>query len=220
MSHTLICPGCKVRLTVGDDRAGTSFDCPSCDTAVHAPSSSSAAPPQIPTDSQDIFPTNHRSPLESHASWWRARSPKTKRWIRVAGLSLVAGVVAWMAVAAVRGVPPPVGERKDMSTFTIGIKQKIPVQIDQFKKIGLKAESYSASDKYPNLFGVVTVPVDRVYLEDPLTRGGDWYTRARLTSCYHNSNEPTVRTSSAERFATGSDASALREIWISVEMLP
>ena len=37
MPITLICPGCQTRLTVGDDRAGTTFRCMLCATAISVP---------------------------------------------------------------------------------------------------------------------------------------------------------------------------------------
>lgn len=37
MPIALLCPGCKTRLTVGDDRSGTTFTCPRCSTAISVP---------------------------------------------------------------------------------------------------------------------------------------------------------------------------------------
>jgi hypothetical protein len=45
MSITLICPGCKTRLSVGEDRAGTTFDCPKCFTRISVPVIERATPP-------------------------------------------------------------------------------------------------------------------------------------------------------------------------------
>ncbi len=45
MPIVLLCPGCKTRLTVGDDRAGTTFGCPRCATPISVPVVESATPP-------------------------------------------------------------------------------------------------------------------------------------------------------------------------------
>ena len=37
MSITATCPGCNVRLTLGDDRAGDRFECPNCDATIKVP---------------------------------------------------------------------------------------------------------------------------------------------------------------------------------------
>ena len=51
MPLALLCPGCKTRLTVGDDRAGTSFVCPRCTPSISVPVVAKAppsAPPPLP----------------------------------------------------------------------------------------------------------------------------------------------------------------------------
>lgn len=37
MAIIILCPDCKTRLTLGDDRAGETFECPRCDTAITIP---------------------------------------------------------------------------------------------------------------------------------------------------------------------------------------
>ncbi|HEV3385104.1 MAG TPA: NINE protein [Gemmata sp.] len=44
MAIILICPGCSARLTLDDDRAGSTFDCPTCGTKISVPVSSTSAP--------------------------------------------------------------------------------------------------------------------------------------------------------------------------------
>jgi hypothetical protein len=54
MPITLLCPGCKTRLTVGDDRAGTTFNCPKCSTAISVPVVVPApAPSPVAVDFED-----------------------------------------------------------------------------------------------------------------------------------------------------------------------
>ena len=43
MAIVVLCPGCSIRLTLGDDRAGTTLNCPNCDKAI-----SVAAPVSTP----------------------------------------------------------------------------------------------------------------------------------------------------------------------------
>ena len=45
MTITLHCPGCTTRLTFGNDRAGTSFSCPRCTSAIHVPLASPSPAP-------------------------------------------------------------------------------------------------------------------------------------------------------------------------------
>src|ERR1700722_16373737 len=37
MSIVVLCPGCSIRLTLGDDSAGTMFNCPECDGTIRIP---------------------------------------------------------------------------------------------------------------------------------------------------------------------------------------
>lgn len=48
MAIVVCCPACKVRLTMGDDRAGDRIDCPNCDSPIRIPGPS-PAPPPIPS---------------------------------------------------------------------------------------------------------------------------------------------------------------------------
>ena len=42
MAIVVFCPGCRVRLTLGDDRAGTTFGCPKCKTPISLPRAAAA----------------------------------------------------------------------------------------------------------------------------------------------------------------------------------
>jgi hypothetical protein len=224
MSIVLNCGKCHTRLTVADDRAGTEFECPACDAMI-----------QLPLSLDDATLTPHPTAgssfeVVSIAKWsWAKLSPRAKIIIPVAGVLAVVltttALLAWprtlppAADDGSRTVPLAVDERKDMQSYIRELKPKIPVQIEQFKSIGLKADSYEPSNKFPDLFGTVTVKVDRVYLEDKVTGKSGLYSRAKLTSCYHNFTGPTVRISSSSDYARHAYSSALREIWPSVEML-
>lgn len=48
MAIVLLCPKCAVRLTLDDDRGGTTFECPKCATAITVPVLLSPAPPTPP----------------------------------------------------------------------------------------------------------------------------------------------------------------------------
>jgi hypothetical protein len=50
MPLVVICPSCKTRLTLGDARAGTSFECPRCDVMIAVPVTISPPLP-VPTSS-------------------------------------------------------------------------------------------------------------------------------------------------------------------------
>ena len=54
MSLTIVCPVCATRLTVGDDRAGATFECPRCDAAISIPLPASPPPaPLVPESRGD-----------------------------------------------------------------------------------------------------------------------------------------------------------------------
>ena len=66
MAIVVLCPACRVRLTVGDDRAGETFECPRCDAAltIPLPSSPPALPVPVPHSDEDDEPRRkpHRPP--------------------------------------------------------------------------------------------------------------------------------------------------------------
>jgi hypothetical protein len=45
MAIIIVCPGCKTRLTLGDDRAGETFECPKCPEMITVPILSPPGPP-------------------------------------------------------------------------------------------------------------------------------------------------------------------------------
>lgn len=57
MAIILRCPGCSTRLTIDDDRAGTVFDCPNCDSAINVPLPATPIPATPVPDSADSSPT-------------------------------------------------------------------------------------------------------------------------------------------------------------------
>jgi ribosomal protein L37E len=48
MAIVVLCPHCRTRLTLGDDRAGETFDCPRCGKAITVPLVVSPPPPPRP----------------------------------------------------------------------------------------------------------------------------------------------------------------------------
>lgn len=48
MPITILCPGCKTRLTLDDYRAGTTFGCPKCATAINVPIVVESPPTPLP----------------------------------------------------------------------------------------------------------------------------------------------------------------------------
>jgi hypothetical protein len=48
MAVVILCPACGVRLTLGDDRAGTTLPCPICETAISVPVRESSPRPALP----------------------------------------------------------------------------------------------------------------------------------------------------------------------------
>jgi len=65
MAIIIFCPGCGTRLTVGDDRAGTSLECPKCDVAIAVPSvlPPPPAPPPTPPRPSGPVPPRGMPPL-------------------------------------------------------------------------------------------------------------------------------------------------------------
>lgn len=69
MPIVLLCPGCMTRLTLRDDRAGTTVDCPQCETAITVPillsSPPTAPPPQEVDYDDDLLPPSVPTPSKS-----------------------------------------------------------------------------------------------------------------------------------------------------------
>ena len=66
MALVVICPNCAVRLTLTDDRAGTTFDCPKCHVAITVPLLDPAPaplppPPSAPASDEDDTNLNRHS---------------------------------------------------------------------------------------------------------------------------------------------------------------
>ena len=102
---TLLCPGCKTRLTLGDDRAGTTLPCPKCGTAISAPVAARPVPPPRPATPPLPPPRPLPPPLPSSDTRSKpapASAPinvRTGLWVAL-GLF---GALCVVTVAAVRG---------------------------------------------------------------------------------------------------------------------
>ena len=66
MAIVVFCPGCKTRLTLGDDRAGETFECPRCDKPISVPMLvvPPAPPPPVPRGKATPPPLPPPAPLE------------------------------------------------------------------------------------------------------------------------------------------------------------
>jgi hypothetical protein len=64
MAITITCPSCSIRLTLDDDRAGTTFECPKCYEALTLPTLSTLSlPPEAsPTPAPEPEPQPPKSP--------------------------------------------------------------------------------------------------------------------------------------------------------------
>lgn len=85
-----------------------------------------------------------------------------------------------LAGCGVREEGPPADGGEDYEEYVAKLRKGTPIRVEQFKKKGLKAESYEVSTEYPMYFSEVVVKVPRVYLTNQVTGKGGWYTRARL----------------------------------------
>lgn len=86
MAIVIHCPACRTKLTVGDDRAGETFECPRCDEIVKIPRSApppsparsrySPRPPARVNDKEDEE-TDIRPRIDFPGAfvWWQRRSP-------------------------------------------------------------------------------------------------------------------------------------------------
>lgn len=96
MSIVLLCPSCGTRLTMGDDRAGETIDCPRCDSSITVPIVSHSSRPRTTS-------LPYPSPEENSVKSCGGRSPcranaKTLLCFIVGGLIISGG----MLVLAVR----------------------------------------------------------------------------------------------------------------------
>lgn len=99
MPIVVLCPGCKTRLTVGDDRAGTSLGCPRCATAIRVPAAVTPPPPPPPpsTPPRVIDYKPESEPPDSAPRRPRRARGAPVRWVALAVLLFaVVAVAVWL----------------------------------------------------------------------------------------------------------------------------
>lgn len=108
----------------------------------------------------------------------------------------------------------------DLQEYTAQLKPKVPVDMARFTAAGMKAESYTLHQHYPELLQDVTIRVEPVTLTDRMTAKSERYTRARLTLRQLDPPAPP-RTGDLRGAANRTHASAATPIeWATAEMLP
>jgi hypothetical protein len=151
---------------------------------------------------------------------WLSQQSRGTRCSVYLGTALFAIATIYFIWTGTKYAAPRVSEQEDMAAYTLDLKKKIPIQIDQFKASGYEADEYRISDN-PNVFESVAVRVKRVYIVDSITSKGGWYTRARLANYDSNSSGQTARVESVKSFANRAQANAFKGFaWSTVEMLP
>ncbi len=84
MPIIIFCPGCNTRLTLGDDRAGETIECPRCDAAITIPAMMPPPPPPSPVPpplppTPPIVHTWPAEPAEADAEEEEPRAPRSRR---------------------------------------------------------------------------------------------------------------------------------------------
>lgn len=104
MAIVVICPSCKVRLTLGDDRAGTIFSCPRCAAAISVSASTPSATPPPPSVRPAAVPSASPlpAPLPAPARPVDEESPVVgsgKPWVHNRRRVLVVGMLLLVALS-------------------------------------------------------------------------------------------------------------------------
>ena len=73
MAFVIICPGCATRLTLGDDRAGTTLACPNCESFIQVPTVQAKQRPLVSATSLPPVKKQSRTPIEFLCPACRAR---------------------------------------------------------------------------------------------------------------------------------------------------
>lgn len=96
MAIVVVCPGCSVRLTLGDDRAGTTLECPKCDSPMRVPGASLPSPVVIdyvpdkaPEDEPPIRRQKKGLPKQSFRHERRTTIRQTNRIVASVGIALL-----------------------------------------------------------------------------------------------------------------------------------
>lgn len=92
MAITVVCPSCTTRITIGDDRSGTTFNCPRCSAAINVPVIlSTASAPRSPLPIPATTPASrpplpipelvHEQKRDTRKSLAESLSPQRKRQV-------------------------------------------------------------------------------------------------------------------------------------------
>jgi hypothetical protein len=95
MSIVVQCPSCNIRLTLCDDRAGTTLRCPKCEGDITVPvPASSPTTPSLERTPPPPLPAPVPSPIEKPVEkTWRRRKPAASE---LSFLSFIAPIWPWM----------------------------------------------------------------------------------------------------------------------------
>lgn len=79
MAIIVFCPGCKTRLTMGDDRAGDTLECPQCDATITIPALMPPPPPPLPTAPPTVYTWPTAPAPDPDAAEEEPRAPRSRR---------------------------------------------------------------------------------------------------------------------------------------------
>ena len=122
MALVIICPSCKVMLTLGDDFAGTTLGCPKCGAAIRVPFTAPPLPPPHPMP----------PPLPSPSAG-RSHAPTPARIKRRAGRWVASGFLVILCVTAVIAVRV---SHSSLTPTETPPEQKIATEVHDYSEVG------------------------------------------------------------------------------------
>jgi hypothetical protein len=177
MAIVVLCSGCKTRLTLGDDRAGTTFNCPRCDGLIGVPVllSPTLPPPKV---------VDFVSEKETEDEPPRLRRKKGSPWLAFIWLGLagvmVSGFLYWAVSHANQEPEKQTTGEKEEPKKTINVEKRTDATLDwthkdlvkHLEKKGIKVEvsgghpGLTQSDRVCTIFFVPKGEEDAVTVEE------------------------------------------------------
>ncbi len=100
MAIVVLCPSCSIRLTLGDDRAGTTFECPKCNNPMSVPPDPSHRPDPLPPTVPPSEDTKADRPMRKRRRHDEGGDKERRRPFRKIEEKGALVVISWILIVA------------------------------------------------------------------------------------------------------------------------
>ena len=100
MAIVVLCPSCSVRLTLGDDRAGTTFECPKCNNPMSVPPDPSHRSDSLPPAMPPPEDTEADRPMRKRRRHDEDEDEDRRRRFRKIEEKVALVVISWLLIVA------------------------------------------------------------------------------------------------------------------------